>query len=160
MNNTETKNKFQQSGRVKVVKGSILSPENSGLRFILNINNMVGKAESPLYPLFDKKWKRVKEEAKGWYNTRTGAYKLGAVQTVAVQSDTWIIGLLIQDENINTNLDALETSLKEVCKMALYEKATIHISNLLVQLIPKLQELVKSYLIDNGVSVSYYEEPV
>ncbi len=101
MNKTEPeKSKFQPAGRVKIVKGSILTPENAGLRFVLNVANLVGKAESPLYPLFDKKWPTVKKEVKGWFNTRTGAYKLGAVASLAVQSDTWVLSMLCKMLNL------------------------------------------------------------
>jgi hypothetical protein len=102
------KNKFQQPGRVKLVKGSITAPENAGLRFVLNIANMSGKTESPMYPLFEKKWPKAKQEAKGWFNTRDGKYKLGAVNTTSVQSDTWIIHLLCQDDKLVTQPDALK----------------------------------------------------
>jgi|SRR5277367_6301716 len=154
----QPKNKFQQPGRVKVVKGSILNPENAGLRFILNVNNMVGKAESPLYPLFEKKWPKVKQEAKGWFNTRTGAYKLGAVNTTAVQSDTWVIHMLCQDNDLKVDASALEKCLKEVCKSAKYERATVHVSTLLTNSIPELTELLNKELVENGVSVCFYEE--
>ena len=153
------KNKFLQPGRVKVIQGSILTPHNAGLRFVLNVNNLAGKAESPLYPLFDKKWARVKQEAKGWYNTRTGAYKLGAVNNTAVQSDTWVMHLLCQDEELQTDAKALQACLKEVCKMAKYERASVHVSTLLTDAVPELTDLLQSELVDNGVSVSYYEEP-
>lgn len=157
---TETpKNQFQPAGRVKVIQGSIIAPHNAGLRFVLNIANMSGKAESPLYPLFEKKWPKVKQEVRGWFNTRTGAYKLGAVNTVATQSDTWVLSCLCQDEEFKTDLKALESCLKEVCKMAKYERATIHISTLLVGTIPELTDLVNTHLVEEGVSVSYYEEP-
>jgi len=155
----QPKNKFLQPGRVKVIQGSILSPHNAGLRFVLNIANMAGKAESPLFPIFEKKWPKVKQETKGWYNTRDGKYKMGAISTVSTQSDTWVINLLCQDEKLTTQPDALKTCLKEVCKMALYEKASLHISSLLVNAIPELQELVNTELVEKGVSVSYYEEP-
>jgi hypothetical protein len=151
-------NKFQVKGKVKVIKGSILMPENTGLRFILNVNNMVGTAESPLYPLFDKKWKKVKEEARGWYVNKTGAYKLGAVSTTPVQSDVWVVGMLCQDEKLKTDLKAVEDCLKKICASAKYEKATMHVSTLLVNAIPELQELLTQHLVNNGVSVSYYEE--
>lgn len=159
---TETKkNPFQQPGRVKVIQGSILAPENGGLRFILNINNMKGEAESPLYPLFDKKWKQVKADAKGWYNTRTGLglrpYKLGSINTSSVQSDTWVIHMLVQDEKLNTNTDALTACLKEVCKMAKYEKATIHCSTLLTAVVPELVDAVNTELVEQGVSVYFYD---
>lgn len=155
----ETAKKFQQPGRVKVINGSILAPENAGLRFVLSVTNLKGESKSPLYPLFEKKWKKVKEEARGWYTTRTGAYKLGATNITAVQSDTWVIHMLCQDEELTTKTDALETCLKEVCAKAKYERATVHVSNLLTSAIPELQDLLTKHLVSEGVSVYYYNEP-
>jgi hypothetical protein len=155
----QPKNKFLQPGRVKVVQGSIVAPHNAGLRFVLNVANMAGKAESPLYPLFEKKWPKAKQEARGWFNTRDGKYKLGAVNSTATQSDTWIIHMLCQDEELNTDKEALEKCLKEVCKMALYERATVHVSSLLVEAIPEISDLLNTELVEHGVSVSFYQEP-
>lgn len=152
-------NKFQSAGRVKMIKGSILNPENAGLRFVLSINNMSGKPDNhPLYSLFEKKWKKVKEDAKGWYATKTGAYKLGAINVTAVQSDTWVIHMLCQDDKLQTDLKALDDCLKKVTDSAKYEKASVHVSNLLVQAVPELTNMLTSHLVNNGVSVSYYEE--
>lgn len=151
-------NKFQAPGRTKVIKGSILTPENAGLRFILSINNMVGKAENPLLPLFDKKWKKVREESRGWYATKTGAYKLGATNTTAVQSDTWVIHMLCQDEELKTDAKALEECLKKVCASAKYEHATVHVSTILTGAIPELTDLLNTHLVAEGVSVYFYEE--
>lgn len=158
-NTSNTAKLFQQQGRVKVINGSILAPENAGLRFVLNVANMVGKAEGPLYPLFDKKWPTVKKEVKGWFNTRDGKYKLGAVNTTAVQSDTWVLNLLCQDADLQTQADSLTTCLKEVCKMAKYERASVHVSTLLTNAVPELTDLLTKELVENGVSVYYYEEP-
>ena len=160
MNTPEKKvpNPFQPQGRVKTIKGSILTPHDAGLRFILNINNMAGKAESPLYPIFDKKWKKVKEEAKGWYNTRTGAYKLGATSVTPVQSDTWVVGMLCQGEDLQTDALSLKECLKKVSASAKYEKATVHVSTLLTEAIPELKGLLTECLVEQGISVSYYEE--
>lgn len=155
----ETVKRFQQPGRVKVVQGSITSPHNAGLRFILNVANTVGKAEGPMYPLFEKKWPTVKREVRGWFTTRDGKYKLGAVHNMAVQSDTWVVSLLCQDDDMKTQDDALRTCLKEVCKSAKYERATVHVSAKLVEAVPSLQELVTEELVNEGVAVNYYEEP-
>lgn len=152
-------NKFQVPGRTKVIKGSILAPENAGLRFVLSINNMAGKPENPLFPVFEKKWKKVKEESRGWYATKTGAYKLGAINTTAVQSDTWVIHMLCQDENLNTDAAALTTCLKKVCASAKYERATVHVSTILTGSIPELTNLLQTELVEQGVSVYFYEEP-
>jgi hypothetical protein len=153
-------NKFQQPGRVKVIKGSILTPENAGLRFVLSINNMEGKPDgNPLLPIFDKKWKKVKEESRGWYATKTGAYKLGAINTTAVQSDTWVIHMLCQDGKFNTDTKALEECLKKVCASAKYERASVHVSTVLTGAVPELTDLLNTCLVEQGVSVSFYEEP-
>lgn len=153
------KNKFQPQGRVKVIQGSILTPHEGGLRFILNLANLAGAAESPLYPLFEKKWPKVKQEAKGWYNTRTGAYKLGSLYTVSVQSDVWVILMLVQNGELKTDLKGLQTCLKAVCKQAKEERASIHCSSLLTQAIPELSDLIQKELVENGVAVCYYDEP-
>ena len=155
-----TTNKFQSAGRVKTIKGSILAPEYAGLRFVLSVNNLAGKNEgNPMLPIFDKKWPKVKAESRALYATKTGAYKLGKiVGTTATQSDIWVLHLLVQDETLKINLGAVESCLKEVCKMAKYEKATIHISNLLVDLIPELPNLVNDLIVKEGISVNYYDE--
>ena len=158
-NQSNTAKLFQPQGRVKVINGTILAPENAGLRFVLNVANMVGKMESPLYPLFEKKWPTVKREVKGWFNARDGKFKLGALNTNAVQSDTWVINMLCQDAELKSDAAGLTTCLKEVCKMAKYEKASVHVSTLLTTLVPELQETLTKELVENGVSVYYYEEP-
>jgi len=151
---------FQQPGRVKTIKGSILAPENAGLRFILSVNNLAGKNEgNPMFPIFDKKWPKVKAEARGWFATKTGAYKLGAVNTTAVQSDTWAIHMLCQKEDLSVDEAGLTKCLEEVRKMALYERATVHVSTILTGSIPELTDLLQQELIRWGVSVSFYEEP-
>lgn len=152
--------KFQAQGKSSLIKGSILTPHNAGLRFVLSITNLAGKSENnPLYPLFDKKWVKVKQEARGWYATKTGAYKLGAVNTTAVQSDVWVIHLLAQNEEQQTDATALEKCLKEVCKMAKYERASVHVSTLLTDAVPELTDLLRTQLVEQGVSVYFYEEP-
>jgi len=152
-------NKFQPQGKVKVVKGSILAPENAGLRFVLSINNLAGKSDNnPLYPIFEKKWKKVKEEAKGWYATKTGAYKLGAINVTAVQSDTWVIHMLCQDENLSTNSSALGECLKQVCAKAKYENASVHVSSALLEAMPELKELLTKNITSQGLNLLVYTE--
>lgn len=153
-------NKFQTPGKTKLIKGTILAPENAGLRFVLSVANLAGKAENPLYPIFDKKWKKVKEEVKGWFATKTGAYKLGAVNTIAVQSDTWVLNMLCQNEDLKIDSDSLVECLKKVCSMAKYEHATVHVSTLLLELEPNFGNLISEHLINNGISVFFYEETV
>lgn len=149
--------KFAPKGKTKVVKGSILAPENAGLRFVLNSFGLSGKPEGNLFALFDKKWSRVRSEARGWYATRQN-FKLGQINTTAVQSDTWILTMLVKNEDGVLDDTALNTCLKKVCDMAKYERATVHISDLLTEELPTLKDKLEAALVDNGVSVVYYEE--
>jgi hypothetical protein len=158
-NEEKTVNKFQPMGRTKQIKGSILTPENAGLRFILSVNNTQGKPEgNPLLPLFDKKWKKVREESRGWFATKTGAYKVGAINTTAVQSDTWVIHMLCQGDDLQVDLKGLEACLVKVAASAKYEKASVHVSNLLTTNIPQLTKLLNEHVLKTGVSVYFYEE--
>jgi len=154
------KNQFQVQGRVKVIQGSILQPHNAGLRIVLNFANLSGKIDGPIYAVWAKKWNQIQKEVKGAYAQKTGAYKLGTIAcTTAVQSDVWAVSLLCQDDKLKTDVKALEASLKEVCKMAKSEQASVHISSFLVDIVPELQELAQKTLVENGISVNYYEEP-
>lgn len=155
--NTEV-NRFQPQGKTRTIRGSILAPENAGLRFVLCVNNMGGTTENALYSIFDKKWKKVREETRGWFTTRTGAYKLGATKTTAVQSDTWVIHMLCQTKELQTDVGALEDCLKQICKMAKYERATVHVPSVLLDIVPEMKSSLEKHLLTQGVNVYYYEE--
>jgi hypothetical protein len=150
--------RFQKQGKLKVVHGTVLNPEANALRFVLSVNNMAGKADGPLFALFDKKWVAVRKHAKGWYANKTGAYKIGAIEELPVQSDVWVIPMLCANENGEVDVEGLKVCLSAVAKKALWEKASCHISSLLIDMIPELPELIQSHLIEAGVSVCVYEE--
>lgn len=154
---TQPSNRFAVQGKVKELKGSVLLPENAGLRFVLSVTNTAGKPESPLYPIFDKKWKKVKEDARGWFVNKTGEYKLGAINQTAVQSDTWVIHLLCQNDTLVTDAKALEESVKKAVALAKTEKASVHISNVLVKDVPELKKLASKFT-EQGINVYFYDE--
>jgi hypothetical protein len=161
MKQDDTKSRFQPQGKTKVVNGSILMPHDAGLRFVLSVANMDGNPDgNPLLPIFDKKWAKVKQEARGWWATKTGAYKLGAINTTAVQSDVWVIHMLCQNKDLTVDTKALEDCLKKVCTSAKFERASVHVSSVLVKAMPEITEMLKTQLLENGVSVVFYEEPV
>jgi hypothetical protein len=159
MKREEVVNKFAQKGKIKVIKGTILAPETGNLKLILNLLDMSERPSSPLLDLFDKKWKKVREEAKGWYARREN-FKLGAISTTAVQSDVWVVNLLCRDKDGNLDVTGLSEGLKKIANMALYEKAGVHVSTKLVEMVTDLNKFLDTYLIQKGVSVYCYEEPI
>lgn len=148
---------FKNLGKERVIKGSILNPQNGGLHLVLSFANTAGKPESPLYKEFETRWRSVKQDARGWYVNKTGAYKLGAVNQTAVQSDTWVIHCLCQDDDLKVSDVALAECLKKVVKLAKEEKASVHVGEALLTAHPKLKDALKEQVLEQGVSVYYYE---
>jgi hypothetical protein len=129
------------------------------MRFILNFNDLGGTSGSPLTPTLDKKWNKVGKEAKGWFATRTGAYKFGAIMETAVQSDIWVIHMVCQNKDLSVSTEGLAACLRNVVKLAKEEKASVHISNILLDAAPALEVLLVTELVDKGIRVVVYEEP-
>jgi hypothetical protein len=150
-------NKFKTVGKLRTVKGSILFPHNAGLRLILSLSNTMGKPNCPLLPIFDEKWAQVRQENKLWFINKTGAYKLGAIKSTPVQSDTWVVHMLCQNELFKTDLKALDTCLKEITKLAIFEHASVHVSSILLSSIPELMDRLNELVIQQGVNVQIYE---
>lgn len=151
-------NKFTTPGKVKQVNSTILAPENAGLRFILNVCSQNGTFNSKLENLLTKRWVKVREDYKGWYATQHN-FKLGSTNNTAVSSDTWVVNLLVQDKNGELNGDALAAAVKKLAEQAKYERASVHVSNMLVESIATLNGLLMTYLVSEGVNVYYYTEP-
>lgn len=152
-------NKFQPPGKFKVIKGTVLTPETTGLSLVLNVVNMAGKTEDSIYKLFEKKWPRVKSETRNQWINKNGFFKLGTIDTVLVQSDAWVINMRCQDENSRTDLKAVESCLKKVYDMAKAERASVHISSALILSVPELTDLARKTLTNNGIYVYFYDEP-
>ena len=151
------RNPFKVVGKERQLQGSVLNPQNGGLHFVLSFTNTAGKGESPLYPLFDTRWRKVKEDARSWFVNKTGAYKLGAINHTAVQSDTWVIHLLCQKDDLKVDSDALRTALTATLKLAKAERASVHVASELVSFCPELPELLRDLFIEDGLNVYYYQ---
>jgi hypothetical protein len=158
MTDTQTnKTKFATIGKSKVITGSILTPELSGLRMILVAAKEDGKPESELYKLLEKKWKVAAVDLKGWYAEHRD-FRLGNLRSTCLNSDTWLLHALFLKKDGTMDEKALATCVKKLGEQAKYEKASVHISTMLTDAFPKLPELLKTHCLDNGVSVYFYSE--
>jgi hypothetical protein len=152
-------NKFVQAGKVKQVKATILAPENAGLRIVLNAVGQSGKFDTKLDTLLTKKWLKVREDYRGWFASQQN-FKLGCVNNTAVASDIWVVNMLVQDKEDKFSQEGLQAAVKKLADLAKYEKASVHVSTLLTAEIPTLQDLLLTHLVENGIHVYFYEEPV
>ncbi len=148
-------NRFIQKGKFKTVEGSFIQPEYAGLRLVLNFISMSGKPDGEIYNTFDKKWKKIREEVKGWFASRIN-WKLGEINTVAVQTDTWVINCLCKDTDDSVNEAAMNACVKKLVSMAKLEKASIHVPKQFLDEVPGLQTLLETSFINEGINVSVY----
>jgi hypothetical protein len=162
--NEMKKNPFVQYGKTKVVEGSILQPELSGLRLIMVPMGEPQKdvkydlAQFPLYKTLERKWKQSRSEAKGWRAEGVG-FKLGNIKTTLVQSDTWLVHCLMYNADGTLDEKAFTSCLKKVADLAKAEKASVHVSAMVVEAMPQLTEVLKTQFVETGTSVYFYNEP-
>lgn len=144
---------------MKQVNATILAPENAGLRIILDLVGQDGKFDAPLDKLLAVRWPASKSTFKEWYATQHN-FKLGLLNTsTAVASDTWICFALVKDKEGKVDQKALETAVKKTGDFCRSEKASLHVSTLLVSDVPELKQLLVSHLVEQGTNVYFYNEP-
>ncbi|MCZ2224615.1 MAG: hypothetical protein LC122_13400 [Chitinophagales bacterium] len=144
--------------KLRETKTSILNTEGSGLKLVLNVCNTKGDTNYKIVEVFDKRWKRAKEEMRGWFVNQQN-YKKGNVNTTAVQSDVWIVNMLCQDNDKKNDGEALKECIQKVLKMAKYEKASVHVSKLIQDELPDLtKKFLEDTFVANGVNVCVYLE--
>jgi len=157
--NKMSENKFVTNGKTKLVQGSILTPEGSSLRFVFVPCSESGVGEDALHGLLSRKWKQAKAELKGWYSHHVN-FKLGNIKDTAVQSDTWLVHCLVADKTGKVNDKALASCVKKVADLAKFERASVHVSTLVTEDMPQLLPLLQTEMIEKGITVLFYEEPV
>jgi hypothetical protein len=148
--------KFTIPGKVRQLNATIIAPENAGLRIVLNSCAQSGKFDSPLEALLTKRWAKVRED----YNATQFNFKPGFLNNTAVASDTWVVNMLVKDKDGNLNADALKLAVKKLAEQVKSERgSSVHVSMMLLEEAPQLQDLLMTSLVEEGVNVYYYKEP-
>ena len=146
---------FGLQGRIKECHGSSLNPVNAGLKMIVSFCSQSDKYESPFYNMLIKRFGKVHSDFREWFVMQN--LKFGTVNTTAVNSDTWIMSLVCLDKKNKLDKAALEDCLKKVIEMAVYERFSLHISEMLLKEAPHLKKLLPT-ISNAGVNVYLYKE--
>jgi len=145
---------------VKTVNSTIVAPIKGGLKFVLSVARVDGGLDNPMMDIFSKRWSGFRKDLASIYATRTGSYKLGFVaQPYCVQSDVWVMHCVCINEKGKLDLNAFRACLSSLRKSAKDEKATLHVSNILLAKFPKMSKLIEEEISANGIMVYIYEEP-
>lgn len=161
MNQLPSTNRFTPMGKMATAPqgSSILAPINSGTRMIVNFVSQGPKFDQKLDKMLERVWRRVREDYFGWSGDfRT--FKLGAIKDTLVASDIMILSLLVRDKEGIIDAAALEKALQNLAAFAKVEKGSIHISELLIQEVPALKDLVKKYIAENSIHCYFYDLPL
>ena len=149
--------KFVLPGKSKVVNGTILAPENAGLRIIFNIVGQDGKYEGKLDKLLNKRWATTRTDYKGWWASQHN-FKAGQSMTTAVASDCWVVQALVKDKEGKVDSKALNTAVNALRRTAREDSGSVHVSEFLCEEVPELKALLTEHLVEEGINVYFYKE--
>lgn len=149
-------NKFITQGRMKEVDGSVLAPINAGLKMILAVCSQTGKYESPLYNMLTKRFSKVRDDYRGLFINQQ--MKLGELHTTAANSETWVMQAVCMDTKDKLDKKALESCIKKLVDTAKYEKASLHVSDLLFKEVPSLKKTLAKTVLEAGVNLYVYKD--
>lgn len=148
---------FVQKGKIKVVNGSVALPHNTGLGFVVIPCDMSGNPSSNLFSMLGKKWGKVISEYKFWYPKIT-SFKLGNIHDTVLQSDAWAVYCLCKDKDGKLDKNALEACVDKLISKAKFEKASLHVSNLVISEVPEFADFLREKVVSAGVNVLLYDE--
>lgn len=149
--------KFNPKGKIKEVEGTVLNPVNAGLKFVLTACSESGEYTSDLYKMLVKRFPKVKEDYRSLFIN--SQLKLGNNQTSPISSEAWIVQLFCLDKNDKLDKKAMVECVKKVLEDAKYEKASLHVSDLLFKEVPALKKLLEADAPEYGVNLYIYKEP-
>lgn len=150
-------NRFQVAGKVKECLGSVITPEQSGLKMILTVISQSGENSSDFYKMVTKRYGKAHQDYREWFVTQQNM-KLGTLNNTAVASDAWIMQAVCLDKKNKLDKVALEGCIKKLVEQAKYENGSIHLSSMLLKEVPALKKLLPAMATEAGVNVYLYAE--
>jgi len=146
--------------KIKRSDSTVFFGETSALKLVLNVYDLKSdkfeKIKTKNMAVLCKKWAKAEETDRSWSYSRD--FKLGNVNSTAVQSDVWVLTMLCKQEG-KTVASALSDCLDKIVKVAKYERANIHITESLFSDLPELtDDLLQEKFLDQNIKVFVYKD--
>jgi O-acetyl-ADP-ribose deacetylase (regulator of RNase III) len=140
--------------------GSVLYPENDGLKFIIHICNTTGKWGGGFTKSLNQRWLKPKNE----YLALTSRF-LGDIQIIHVEPEICVINMIAQVSHWKNGppirYSALEQTLSKVSRLAADMEASVHMPRIGTGLAGGNWEvilpIVMKYLVSKGIEVHVYD---
>ncbi|WP_242695746.1 macro domain-containing protein [Desertivirga brevis] len=152
---------------IKYIKGDATSPTAKGNKIIVHICNDVGGWGKGFVMALSQKWSEPEKKYREWYKSKDN-FKLGEVQFVQVEKDTWIANVIGQrdirrdkDGVPPIRYDAVASGLDKVGNFAKDFSASVHMPRIGCGLAggswDKIEPLVFTHIVDKLVDVTVYD---
>jgi hypothetical protein len=144
--------------KLKEVNGTITTPYTSGLAAVLNLASIDGQVDSDLEQILMKRWSGFKNSLRQVFVERVRC-KYGNIHQSVCTSDVWVFSLYCLNESKELADPDLKKTFKKLKEELFDQQASLHVSKLLLDKYPELNEHISDVL-TSGINVFVYNEPV
>jgi O-acetyl-ADP-ribose deacetylase (regulator of RNase III) len=152
---------------INFAKGDATQPKSEGNKIIVHICNDIGGWEKGFVVAISKRWTEPEKKYREWFKSQAN-FKLGEVQFVQVENDTWVANMIGQhkinkDEHGNAPIryDAVAKGLLAVGTFAKEKNASVHMPRIGCGLAggtwDKIEPLIQSGISSNDIPVTVYD---
>lgn len=152
---------------INYIKGDATQPIGEGNKIIIHVCNDIGGWGRGFVLALSSKWKQPEESYRLWAKSKDN-FKLGEIQTVQVESDTWVGNMIGQrDTKFAENgtppvrYDAINKCLQKIGEFALENNSSVHLPRIGCGLAggqwTEVEPLLIKNLIDRNISVTVYD---
>jgi hypothetical protein len=107
--------------------------------------------------MITKRWSKVRDDYRSWFVNRQN-FKLGTLNSTAISSETWIQQAVCLNEKNKLDKTALEACVKKLIDTAKYERASIHVSDMLFKEVPAIKKLLLTMVPEAGLNLYVYND--
>lgn len=162
--------------KITYLTGNALDPvEVNGNKVIIHCCNDMGRWGSGFVVPLSRKWPKTEEAYRAWHEDYNSTFKLGQIQVVQVELDTYIVNMIgqrstgieqikIGDEVVELppiRYEAIEECLLRVANAAVKNKATVigprFGAGLAMGNWAKIEEIINNVLVSRGIDVVIYD---
>lgn len=153
--------------QIKYIKGDATAPLLQGNKIIVHVCNDIGGWGKGFVMALSAKWRQPEESYRSWFQSKEN-FKLGEMQLVQVETDTWVANMIGQhnirpdkDGNPPVRYEAIGEALRKVAVAALAMNASVHMPRIGCGLAggkwEVMEAIVVETLIEKNIKVIVYD---
>lgn len=153
---------------IRYLKGDATVPQAKGPKLIAHVCNDLGGWGKGFVLAISKRWPEPEAAYRRWYRERSdNDFRLGAIQTVQVQEDIWVVNMVGQrgmktgSKGPPVRYEAIRECLEKLLPVATALRATVHMPRIGCGLAggewTRIEPLIERTLRAGGIAVYVYD---